>query len=289
MLAQQGLYDFLQILNSPEMYPDIAGAGFLMSPILSFASSIVAYLGIAALVFVLLRIGADVVLMAGLGSIISNTKDTGAIGRAKGGFFSFSSFKNGGELPPDAASYLSKYAVKHLIMIAFIGLMISGQLFPLAGTLTATSGAVIAKIANINPVPYVEALDISPDAIGAAFTKSSAKNLMEGHTRYTSYMTAALQRLSSTEEISNDEYKKIAISYWNAYWAAEQYSVEIKAQLEVLKGKVDAGNTKLSDDEQTLREYDYNSHNKNVDNLLLQNGKDYSTIKEGTVAKKPAN
>lgn len=272
MLAEQGLYDFLQILNSPEMYPDIAGAGFLMSPILSLASSIVAYLGIVALVFVLLRIGADVVLMAGLGNIIGSGGEKG-FGKVKKGFFSFSSF-SGGALPDDAASYIKDYSWKHLVMIAFIGLMISGQLFPLAGTLTATSGAVIAKVANINPVPYVEALDVSPESITKAFTKSNVKGLMEGHTKYTSYMTAAQQRLNSADEITTEEYDKVAAAYANAYHSAEKYADRIKEQLITIQNRVTAADSteNLTDAEKDLRGYDYNSHKKNIDHMLLENG-----------------
>ena len=46
MGPEKGLYDYLQILKSPEVYPDIQGAGFMLSPILNVISNIIAYMGI---------------------------------------------------------------------------------------------------------------------------------------------------------------------------------------------------------------------------------------------------
>lgn len=272
---EKGLYDYLQILKSPEVYPDIAGAGFMLSPILHVISSIVAYLGIIAMFFVIIRIGVDVFLMAGAGNFITAGADVGNGKKFKSGLLKLSSFYGVKEGVPvgDVREYLANYGVKIILMLVFIGIMISGQMLPLAGTITATTGTIITRVANINPAPYLESIGLTTDIINKSIGRASISKKMSEYGNYTSNLTAVRQRLKNPEELSEAEYKELVKAYYNSYWAAEIYAKQLEKDLQDAreKSQKDEG-IAMSNEEKKLRSFDTNAHRVNVDRALLDKG-----------------
>lgn len=266
MTAQQNLFNFIQLMNSPSMLPDIAGVGFLAGGAISAVATVVAWLGIVSLLFVALKIGVDVVLMSGLDGFLDKQKESGAR------IIKVSSFYAGGKLQTvsdSPISYIKDHAWKILLQLAFIGLMISGQLFPLAGTITATSGAVLAKVANINPVPYIEAFTISELSIVNAISKSNYPALIKTYQKYNSYMSAATDSLKDTSNMTTDEYNKIAAAYFNSYYAAELYRLEIQSEVDKINEIVRSDERQLTKEEIELKNFDASLHKKSVDRQLL--------------------
>jgi len=266
----QGLNDYLQILRSPDIYPDIAGAGFIMSPIISVVSTIIAFLGMIALLFVLLRIGADVLIMSGAVSLMTGKAGAGVSSRLVG----LSSFKDSdiAIYAGEPMKYVKDFAWKIVLMLAFIGLMISGHLLPLAGTVTAATGSIISKVSNINPVPYIEAIDLKADKITRSVERASLSTLMKEYNKHVSNMTAAKQQADKSESISETEHDQAAAAYYNSYHSARIYSYQLQTKLYELRND-DNKDRKLSREEEELRNFNYNAHEANKDNVLLAIGK----------------
>lgn len=277
MGAEKSLYDYLQILKSPEVFPDIAGAGFLFSPIISVASNLIAYAGIIAMVFVILRIGVDVMIVAGVGNILRGS-GKGNRGKAADFLTQLSSFRDDDKEVPynDPWKYITEHGYKIIVMLAFIGLMISGQLLPLAGTFTASAGAVISKVAKINPVPYIEALEIDVAGLDSKISRGSVSSLIKEYNKHTGNMTSALQRSQKRDELDNEEYAQVAAAYYNSYWAAEVYGCEMEKTYNELKAEAEESGEVISKDGERLRSFNFNSHRVNVDPMLLKHGKEFN-------------
>lgn len=268
----QGLNDYLQILKSPDIYPDIAGAGFFMSPLISVVSTIIAFAGILAMLLVLLRIGADVLIMSGAGTIFSGSKGAGKQ------IEKFAS-KDIEDCIGNPWAYLKKEGYKIILMLAFVGLMISGYMLPLAGTVTASMGAVITKVADINPVPYIEALDISTLSLSKQVDKSSLTTLMKQYSKHAGNMTSARQQALKSEALSDTEYKNASVAYAKSYYSAEIYRYILAGHLHNIKvdARQEGGDKPLTSEQEQLRNFNYTAHLSDVDYILLNKGKSNDT------------
>lgn len=276
MGAEKSLYDYLQILKSPEVYPDIASAGYFLGPLIAIASKIIAFAGIFAMIAILIRIGIDVLLVAGVGNLIKGD-GTGNRGAFMGALTQLSSFKDEKDIPyNDPWGYMTSHGYKIILMLAFVGLMVSGMLLPLAGTFTASAGAAISKVANINPVPYIEALEIDVSGLEGTISRSSVSSLISGYNKQTGYMTSALQRSQNRDDLSDEEYAQVAAAYYNAYWASEIYSYEMEKAYKDLKAQSEEAGQALGKDGERLKNFNYNAHRVNVDTVLLKHGKEFS-------------
>lgn len=262
----KGLNDYLQILKSPDIYPDIAGAGFFMSPAIAFVSTLIAYAGMIAMLFILLRIGADVLLMSGLGNAISNPKASGAINR-------FSSFENSGKVPVGQPwEYIKGEGKNIILMLAFVGLMISGYMLPLAGTVTASIGAVVTKVSDINPVPYIEAVDLTNDGVVKSMTRSSLSVLMKDYSRHYGNMVAA-KHAADKDNITETDYKMASKAYYNSYYSADIYANKLKGELHNIRARAaNDSDRKISREEEELRNFNYHAHKQDLDGILIAQG-----------------
>lgn len=276
MGPEKGLYDYLQILKSPEVYPDIQGAGFMLSPILNVISNIIAYMGIVAMFFVILRMGSDVLIMAGAGNFMGASDKEGKV---RGAFLlnlsSFNSVGDATKVMGDIPLYLKNYGTKIILMLVFIGIMISGQMLPLAGTITATTGTILTRVANINPAPYLETLGLSEDTIGKNIQRANIAKLMSSYGEYTQNLTGVRQRLRNPEELSDEEYNNLAKAYYISYWTADLYATELEGTLHNarIKSRQDGG-VAMTNDEKKLMNFDTNAHNVGIDRVLLEKGKE---------------
>lgn len=273
---EKSLYDYMQILNSPEVYPDIQSAGYYLSPLLKIVSNAVAIIGIIAMVFIFLRMGVDVLIMAGFGSAIAD--------KASGKLLKFSSFNNLNDtVIGDVPQYFKKYGWKLLLMFIFVGIMVSGQMLPLAGTLTAVTGTAISRVAKIDPTPYLDALSITETTVTNTLEKATINSLMKDYSSYTSNLTAIRQRLRNPSDLTDSEYDQLAEAYYKSYLTAEIYSIELQGWLHNIMlrtsgnakdGSVVGDPTSMTDDEQNLRNFDMRAHTRDVDQVLLQRGKE---------------
>lgn len=269
MMTNKGLNDYIALLNSPDMVPDINGAAYIFGPLLSVVSNLVAYAGIIATAFLLLRIALDVVIMAGGGSLIPKN--------AAGKMENLHSFgKDMSDAPVgDPLEYVKKFGWKIIVMFAFTGTMISGLLLPLAGTATATVGAVVAKAAHLNPAPYIESINLDKDTIERALGKSSLTGTMKQYNIYVANMATAKQQAEKGENLTKDEYDNIARAYNNNYEAAEMYSRQLKKMLRDARARGSGKEgTPLTKEEEVLMNFNMNAHKQQLDALLRKRGND---------------
>ena len=273
MGPQKGLNDYLSILNSPEAYPNIAGAGFFLSPVISIASTIIAYAGIIATILVFLRVAADVLIISGLNSALGGVRG----GSTVGGWLSRFATKGVEETcEGEPLTYLKHHAYKILIMIMFIGLMVSGQMLPLAGTLTASAGAAIARIANINPVPYIEAVQIDFSGITDRLGRSSIDNLIDNYNKHIQNMASSKKAFQGN--LTEEELDSIALAYTNSYIAAKITGLQMdiinhNSLLDTMK----VNGRRLTSEEERLRSFNTKSHEYEVDYRLINRAVKVST------------
>ena len=267
MGAEKGLNDYLQILKSPDVYPDISGAGFFMSPIIAIASNIVAIMGMLSLVILILRIGMDVVVVSGLGEMIGSAN--GGVNRGINMFASKKSHEHVG----DPRSYVKNVLPDMLLMFAFVGLMVSGQLLPLAGTVTATTGAVISRVAQINPVPYVENLSVNVDKLRTNANRASITQLIKNYNTQVSNMGSALVAYESNDNMSEEEYNDIARAYYVSYNLADMYAFHLEIARYNARVKSQKNETSMTRDELRLLEMGLNAH-KIQNNQLYKAGQE---------------
>jgi len=261
MGPDKALNDYLQLLKSPTIYPDIAQASQYLTPFIAIVSDIIAVVGIIAMIVLLLRIAIDVLYMTGLMGIVSERVGTDRL-------LAISSFAGSKNIPVgDPIQYVKNFGLKLILMFAFVGLMVSGQFLPLAGTATASIGAVIQKVANVNPVPYIQAFSINTSALQNLSSSSTVNNMINLYNQYYAAMQSAEQQVQNGK-LSQADYDKAAVAYFNAYYAtavvAEQMQINVtNIQNRQLQGK------SVSADEKKLMNFDYSSFNVNPDYQIL--------------------
>lgn len=268
MGPEKGLNDYLQILKSPDVYPDISGAGFFMSPIIAVASNIVALLGMLALVILILRVGVDIVMVSGLGGMIEGKSD--GLDRS----IRMLATKNVEQYVGDPIEYAKNIVPNTLLMFAFVGLMVSGQLLPLAGTVTATTGAVISRVAKINPVPYVENLSINVESLRKGADRSSISQLIKQYNIQVANMSSALNAYEGKTDIKQEEYEDIARAYYVSHNLADMYAFKLEIERHNSRVRSQKDQTKLTRDEQRLLELGLNSHTIQ-NNQLYKSGREF--------------
>ncbi len=264
---EKSLQDYLTLLSSPEVYPDIASAQFMMTPFIHIISTVLAYIGVIAMMLILLRIGCDVLVMSGMSGILN-----GGRGESVSGFIEKFSSKDVTKCVGEPIEYIKKEGYKIIIMIAFIGLMISGQMLPLAGTVTASVGAVVSRVASIDPVPYIRNAELKSESLGTIKQRAQRMNVHKLATSYSEQLSnmSAAYNMANKEGISQEEYKTAANAYANSYQLSKFYAESLdKERKEIEKRINEEEGFKPTKDDLNIYNINTKQHNVNFDKRLF--------------------
>lgn len=270
MGSERSLQEFLSLLSSPDVYPDIASAHFVMSPVLSLVSSILAYIGIVAMIFILLRIGADLLIMTGMHSIFDGNKGKRGVDFVSR-FASTSGKESNAKWVGDPVEYVKTEGWKIIIMIAFVGLMVSGQLLPLAGVVTSSIGTAITRVASVDPAPYIKNVQFDTSTFQRIAKSNDINKLQSAYNSEMANMSSAYQAAHKNgipETVRTDAMK----AYATSYDLAEGYAQAIRAkQAEIEKFNNDPDRQHdLTDKDRRTLHLNTNLHNANFDSIFYE-------------------
>ena len=195
--AEDSLRDYTRLLEDPAIFPNIADAGWLATPFMSVIAWLLAVAGIIAVGFLVLRIAVDVLKLTGVFELLRTERSGGGGGEGQQGPRTYETviskiegLGSGGNLSKDTTvtSYLTQQIPRILGMLILVGLLISGQIMPLAANLTAFIGGHVANLTGVDIETYsdraqdylVEEIDFSGGYTAQSRELDNIEELLSG-------------------------------------------------------------------------------------------------------------
>lgn len=165
--SNRALQEFVAFLGSPDMYGSMSLAASMMKWAVHFVVTILMIAAVIGVLFVVLTFAVDIVYLSGLGNFI-NTEGTG-----KGAQIGAKINKLASEhaIKGDIGDYIKKDLYKPILTLAFIGLLATGMILPLAAQVAGMIGAGVDKILGLDPATQIANFDAKEFAKSAEYTR----------------------------------------------------------------------------------------------------------------------
>ena len=155
--SNRALQEFVAFLGSPDMYGSMSLAASMMKWAVHFVVTLLMIAAVIGVLFVVLRFAIDIVYLSGLGNFISTT------GEGRGAKIGAKVHKLASEyaIEGDIGKYIKKDLYKPILTLAFIGLLATGMILPLAAQVAGMIGAGVDKILGLDPATQISNFDFT--------------------------------------------------------------------------------------------------------------------------------
>lgn len=165
--SNRALQEFVAFLGSPDMYGSMSLAASMMKWAVHFVVTLLMIAAVIGVLFVVLRFAIDIVYLSGLGNFIKTDGDSrGAKIGAK-----INKLASPQAIKGDVMAYIKEDMWKFIITLAFIGLLATGMLLPLAAQVAGMIGAGVDKILGLDPATQIADFDFGEFKKSVEYTR----------------------------------------------------------------------------------------------------------------------
>lgn len=231
--SNRALQEFVAFLGSPDMYGSMSLAASMMKWAVHFVVTILMIAAVIGVLFVVLTFAIDIVYLSGLGNFI-NTDGSG-----KGAQFGAKINKLASEYAKegDIGKYIKKDLWKPIVTLAFIGLLATGMILPLAAQVAGMIGAGVDKILGLDPATQIANFDAKEFANSAKYTR--AEDLKQQYDKAVSAASSYREQIytigskgSAGNQETIDRFKRL---YTGEMLKAEVIAKEARGKVKELK------------------------------------------------------
>lgn len=154
--SSRALNEFVSFLGSPDMYGSMGLAAQMMKWAVHAVVTVLMIAGIIAILFIVLKFAVDVIFLTGVGHVMQSSGGEG--GKALTN--RMSGFASAHALDGDISGYIKKDLWKAILTLAFIGLIASGMILPLAGQVAGIIGNGVDRLIGLDPATKLANFDI---------------------------------------------------------------------------------------------------------------------------------
>lgn len=166
--SNRSLQEFVTFLGSPDMYGSMSMAAQMLKWAVHLVVTLLMIAGIVAILFVVAKVAVDIVFLSGIGQLLN--KDEGAMGKFNKRLEGFASTN---AINGEIGEYIKQDIWKVVLTLAFIGLLASGMLLPIAGQVAGVIGAGVDRIIGLDPAGQVANFDWGEFQESVTYTRDS--------------------------------------------------------------------------------------------------------------------
>jgi hypothetical protein len=166
--SSRALNEFVSFLGSPDMYGSMSLAAQMMKWAVHAVVTVLMIAGLIAILFIVLKFAVDVIFLTGVGHLMSGSGNT----RVQGAYGKMTKFASDGAVAGDVAQYIKNDLWKGILTLAFIGLLASGMILPLAGQVAGVIGAGVDKLIGLDAASELASFDVADFKSSMAFTRA---------------------------------------------------------------------------------------------------------------------
>lgn len=188
--SSRALNEFVSFLGSPDMYGSMSLAAQMMKWAVHAVVTVLMIAGLIAILFIVLKFAVDVIFLTGIGHLMSGSGNS----RVQGAYGKMTKFASEGAVAGNVTDYIKKDLWKAILTLAFIALLASGMILPLAGQVAGVIGAGVDKLIGLDPASELADFNVQEFKESMKYTRAN-----DMKTQYDKY-------LAETRTYSNQVY-----------------------------------------------------------------------------------
>lgn len=222
--SNRALQEFVSFLGSPDMYGSMSMAAGIMKWFVHLVVTILMIAAVIAVLFVVLKFAADVIFLSGAGHLMKGNA------KLEKGMAKVEAFASEHAVNVDIKNYIAKDIWKSVITLAFIGLLATGMILPLAAQVAGMIGAGIDKLLGLDPATQIANFNVKEFNDSVKYTRP--KDLKQQYDKALSAATAYREQIytlgtkgAAGNKETIDRYK---VLYTGEMMKAEALAVQLR-------------------------------------------------------------